>query len=216
MRTYRVEEVTVVAHHQHGMLKVRKVFFEPGHRIHVQVVGRLVEQQVVRISEKRLCQHHAHLFLTTQITHQRVMLVFLDAQPAQQDGRVALGIPAFQFGKLFFQFGCLDTVFIGKVFLGIQGLALFHDVPQHGVSHQHGIEHRMGIKLEVVLAQHRKTFARSQGDTSLGGVQFARNHFQERRLTGTVGSDDAIDITIRELQVHVVIQHSFTKLNGYI
>ena len=173
MRTYRVKEVTVVAYHQHGMFKVRKVFFEPGHRIHIQVIGRLVEQQVVRISEKRLCQHHAHLFLTTQITHQRVVLVFFYAQPAQQDSCIALGIPAFQFGKLFFQFGCLDTVFIGKIFLGIQSLALLHDVPKDGVSHQYGIEHRVGIKLKVVLAQHRKTFARSQGNATLSRVQLA-------------------------------------------
>ena len=173
MRTYRVKEVTVVAYHQHGMFKVRKVFFEPGHRIHIQVIGRLVEQQVVRISEKRLCQHHAHLFLTTQITHQRVVLVFFYAQSAQQDSCIALGIPAFQFGKLFFQFGCLDTVFIGKIFLGIQGLALLHDVPKDGVSHQYGIEHRVGIKLKVVLAQHRKTLARSQGNATLSRVQLA-------------------------------------------
>ena len=102
MRTYRVKEMTVMAYHQHGMFKVRKVFFKPGHRIHIQVVSRLVEQQVVRISEKRLCQHHAHLFLTTQITHQRVVLVFFYAQSAQQDSCISLGIPAFQFGKLFF------------------------------------------------------------------------------------------------------------------
>ena len=31
-----------------------------------------------------------------------------------------------------------------------------------------------------------------------------------------VSTDNTIYITIRELHVHIIIQHSFSKLNGYV
>ena len=216
MGTDRVEEVTVVADYQHGMFEVGKIFFQPGYRVHIQVVGRLIQQQVVRISKQRLRQHHTHLLLTTQVAHQCIVLVFLYSQSAQQDSRVTLGIPAFQLSKFFFQFRRLDAVFIGKIFFRIKSLTLFHDVPQHRMSHQYRIEHRMRIELKVVLTQDRKTFARSQCHASFRGVKLSRNHFQEGGLTRTVGTDNTVYITIRELHVHVIIQHSFSKLNGYV
>ena len=179
MRTYGVEEVTVVAYHQHGMFKVREIFFQPCHGVHIKVVCRLVEQQIVRISEQGLCQHHADLFFSAEIAHQHLVLVFLDAQSAQQDGCVAFRVPSFHFSKLFFQFGRLDSVFIGEVFFCIQGFALFHDVPQYGMSHEYGIEYGMCVEFEVVLTQYRQAFARSQCDSSFGRFQFSGYDFQK-------------------------------------
>ena len=172
MGTNRVEEVTVVTYHQHGMFKIRKVFLKPGHSIHIQVIGRLVEQQIVRISKQGLCQHHTHLFLTAEVSHQHAVLVFLNAQSAQQNSCIAFGIPAFQLSKFLFQLCSFDTVFIRKIFLRIKRITLFHDIPENRVSHQHGVKHRMGIKLKVVLTQHGQTLARSQGYASLGRIQF--------------------------------------------
>ena len=137
--TYRVEEVTVVAYHQYGMLEVGKIFFQPGHCFHIQVIGRLIEQEVVRISVQCLRQHDTHFFLTTQFTHQYVMLIFFHAQSAQQHGCVAFRIPSVQLGKFFFQFGYFQSVFVCEIFFCIQFFALLHDVPQHGMSHHDGI-----------------------------------------------------------------------------
>jgi hypothetical protein len=50
MCTYRIEEVTVVAHNQHGMFEVGEILLQPGNGLHIQVIGRLVEQQVIGIS----------------------------------------------------------------------------------------------------------------------------------------------------------------------
>ncbi|MPN45043.1 hypothetical protein SDC9_192610 [bioreactor metagenome] len=69
MRTNRVEEVTVVTYHQHRMFKISQILFQPHNRFHVEVIGRLIEQQIVGITIKSLCQHDTHLFLTTQIAH---------------------------------------------------------------------------------------------------------------------------------------------------
>ena len=83
MRTNGVEEVTVVTHYQNGMFKIGKIVLQPGYGFHVQVIGRLVQQQVIRIAIQSLRQHDTYFFLVVQLAHQHIMLVFLDAQSAQ-------------------------------------------------------------------------------------------------------------------------------------
>ena len=39
-----IQEVTVVANHQHRLLYIAQILFQPLHRVKVQVVGRLVKQ----------------------------------------------------------------------------------------------------------------------------------------------------------------------------
>ena len=143
------------------MFKVRQVIFKPHHGFHIQVIGRFVQQQIVRITVKRLRQHHAYLFLTAQFTHQCIVLVFLHSQATEQHGGVTFGIPTVKFRKFLLQFGHFQTVLIGKVFFGIQYFALFHNIPQYGMPHHHCIHHRKSIPFEVVLAQYRKAFARA-------------------------------------------------------
>ena len=60
-----VEEVTVVAYHEHGLVLVylAEIVLKPLHGVEVEVVGRLVEQQVVGLAEKGLGEHHAHLLV---------------------------------------------------------------------------------------------------------------------------------------------------------
>ena len=212
MRTYGVEEVTVVAYYEHGVFEVGKVFFEPGHCFHIEVIGRLIQQQVVRISVQGLCQHHTYLFLTAQLTHQCIMLVFLNAQSAQQHGRVTLRVPSVQLGKTFFQFGNFQSVFVCEIFFGIQHFALFHYVPQHGMTHHYGIHYGKGVPLEVILAQYGEAFAGAQGNRTGSGIQIPVNRAEECRFSRTVRTDNTIAITTRKLQVYVIKQHSFTKL----
>jgi len=82
--------------------------------------------------------------------------------------------------------------------------------------HQHGIEHGEVVPLEVVLTEHGEAFARAQGHAALGRFEFARNGLQEGGLSGTVRTDDTINITVGELHVHVLVQHSFAELDGEI
>ena len=208
--------MTVVAHYEDSIFVISEVFFEPCHSFHVEVIGRFVEEEVIRISEQSLCQHDTHLFLTAQFTHELVVQVFLNAEAAQKGSRIAFSIPTVEFCKLFFQFRYTDTVFVCKIGLGIECIAFVHNVPQNGVSHQYGIEHSEVIPLEVVLTEHRKTFTRAKGYTTLSRLKFTRNSLEEGRLTGTIRTDDTINITIGELHVHILVQHSFTELNGKI
>ena len=213
MRTYGVEEVTVVAYHQHGVLEVGKVFFQPGHCFHIEVIGRFVQKEVVGVAVQCLRKHHTHLFLTAQLTHQCIMLVFLDAQTAQQHGCVTLSIPSVQLGKFLFQFGYFQSVFVREVFLGVQYFTLLHNVPQHGVAHHYGVHYRISIPFKVVLAQHRQAFARSQGNRTGRRVQISVDCTKEGGFSRTVRTDNTIAVATCKFQVHVIKQDSFTKLH---
>lgn len=168
MSAHRVKEVTVVGHHKHGIFKLRQVILKPRDRVKVKVVGRLVEQQIVRIAEKRLCKKHTHLFITAHIFHKHVMLVFLDAEPAEKSGGVTLGIPALKLCKFLFKLGCPYTVFIGKISLGIYGIFLLYYIPQYGMTLKHSVKHSALVKLKVILLKHRHTFTRTLGNRAVG------------------------------------------------
>ena len=151
MRTNRIEEVTVVTYNQHSMFKVSQIIFQPHHCFHIEVIGRLIQQQVIRITEKCLCQHDTYFLLTTQITHQQIMLIFLNAQPTQQSGSITFRIPTIQFRKFLFQFRNFQAIFIREIFFSIKHFTLLHDIPQNGMPHHYGIHYRKRIPLEVVL-----------------------------------------------------------------
>ena len=161
MRTDRVEEVTVVADNQHGVFEVRQIVFKPHDGFKVEVVGRLVQQQVIRLSEEGACQQDTYFLLTAHVLHQRVVEFFRDTQAAQEGGGITFGIPAFHLGELLFQFRYADTVGIAEIRFCIQGVFLAHHLPKGGVSHQHCVHYGVFIKCEVVLTQYGKAFTRS-------------------------------------------------------
>ena len=84
MGRHGVEKVTVVADHKHRVFEVCEIILEPCYRFEVEVVGRLVEQQVIGISEECFGKKNTHLFLTAQIRHHHIMFVFFDAETTEQ------------------------------------------------------------------------------------------------------------------------------------
>ena len=194
MGAHRVEEVTVVAHHQHGVFKFREIVFEPCHGVEVEVVGRLVEQKVVGVAEKGLGKQHAHLLVARKVAHEHVVAVLLDAEAAQQGCGVALGVPSLELGKFFLQLRGADAVGVAEVGLGVESIFLLHDVPEHCVALEHGVDHRAVVKFEVVLLQHAHSLAGTHGHRAVGGAQLVGKYAHERGLSGTVGADDSVAV----------------------
>ena len=175
-----VEEVTVVAHHEHGLFHVAEIFLQPHHGVEVEVVGRLVEEQVVGMSEESFCQHYAHLFVVRQFAHHLVVHVVLDAEVGQHLVGVAFGVPSVHLSKLVFEFCHFDAVFLVEVGFHIESLALFHVLPKGLVSHEHGVSHAVLVIFEVVLFEHREAFAGSELHCTLVGFQFAADGSEQR------------------------------------
>ncbi|EFK95644.1 conserved hypothetical protein, partial [sediment metagenome] len=67
-----VEEVAVVGHQHDGAVVLLQVVLEPGHRLGVEVIGRLVEQQQVRSLEQQPAEGHAALLASGERRHHRV------------------------------------------------------------------------------------------------------------------------------------------------
>ena len=211
-----VQEVTVVADHEHRVLEVGQVILQPGHGVEVQVIGGLVQQQVVGVAEQGLCQQYAHLLVGRDILHEHLVAVFAYAQAGEQGCGVALGVPTLEFGELLLEFGGAYAVLIAEVLLGVDGVLFGHDVPQDGVAAQHGLQHGALVELEVVLFQHREALAGAHGDGARGGGELAGEDTHQGGFTGTVGTDDAVAVATVEGQVHVLEQDTLAELYGKV
>lgn len=66
MGTDGIQKVTVVGYDQDDIFVACQEVFQPGDRIDIQVVGRLIQDQDIRISESRLCQQDPDLLVTVQ------------------------------------------------------------------------------------------------------------------------------------------------------
>ena len=140
----------------------------------------------------------------------------LDAEAGKQGGGVVFGRVAADGGKLVFEFGYFDAVLVSEVFFGVEGVALLHDLPHHSVTLQHRVEYRLVIEFEVVLREHRQAFAGTEFHLAFGGLEFAADGFEKGGFTGTVGTDDTIDVAVREFHVHILIEDALAELNGYV
>ena len=65
----RLQELTVVGDEQHRAAEFQQHLFQPGDGMNVQVVGRLVEQQYVGLTDQRLGQQHPATPATRQLGH---------------------------------------------------------------------------------------------------------------------------------------------------
>ena len=198
-----VEEVAVVADHNHRALKVQQEVLQPVHRVDVQVVGGLVQQQDVRIAEQGLGQQHLHLQPGVQGGHVVGMELGAHAQALEDAAGVALGLPAAQLGVLLLQLAGADAVGLGHLLLGIEGLLLLADVVEALVAHDDGVHDVVGVVGVLILLEHRHAGLGQDGDLAGGGLQLAGEDFQEGGFTRAVGADDAVADALGELEIHV-------------
>ena len=213
MRADGVQEVTVVAHHEDGVLEVGQPVLQPCHGLEVQIVGGLVEEQVVGVSEQCLGQQDAHFLIGAHVLHQHVVPVLFDSEAREKGGGVALGVPALEFGELLLQLGGLDAVFVAEVRLGVEGVFLRHDVVKHGVSAHHGVDDGVFVEFKVVLAQHAQALAGAESHAAGGGLKLSRQNLHQRGLSRAVGSDYAVAVAVVESQVHVLEENSLPELH---
>ena len=175
-----IEEVAVVTHHEHTLLQVAQILLQPLHGVEVEVVGRLVEQQIVGMTKESLGQHNAHLLVVRQLRHHHIVAVVLHTEVLEQLSSLAFSLPAVHLGKLQFKVGSQIAVFLAHLRLGIESLALLHVLPKRLVSLQHRVHHGEAVVLEVILVEHREALSGSQLYRSFVGFELAADGFQQR------------------------------------
>ena len=84
VRADRVEEVTVVAHHDDDILEAFEVVFEPADGFQIQVVRRFVEQKDVGVAEQGLGEEDADFLAAVEVRHEAVVEFFGDAEALEE------------------------------------------------------------------------------------------------------------------------------------
>ena len=199
-----VQEVAVVAHHQHQALVVHEEILQPLDGREVQVVGGLVQEDDVWLSKEGLGQEDLHLFLGGKAGHGVVEDALREAQSLDEAAGVGLRLPAAHLGVLGLQLAGPDAVLVGEVGLFVEGVLLPLHFIEPGIAQDDGVQHRVGIVLEVVLLQDAHALVVRDDDLAGGGLQFPGEDAQEGGLARAVGPDDAVAVAGGELQVHVL------------
>ena len=171
--------MTVVAHNEYGLLDVAEVVLQPFYGLQVEVVGRLVEKQVVWMSEKSLCQHDPNFLVVRQLAHVLAVQLVLYTKVLHQLCGLAFCFPAVHLGKLQLQFGSPVAVFLRHFRLCVQHLTLLHVLPQWSVSHEYGIHYAELVIFEVVLLQYGESLARTKLNRTLVWLKVAAYGTQE-------------------------------------
>ena len=75
-----IEEMAVMGYHDYGIFKTSQKILQPVDGFHIQMVGRLVQQQDIRVAKERLRQQYAYLLLRREVSHLHGVFLFGNAQ----------------------------------------------------------------------------------------------------------------------------------------
>ena len=188
-----VEEVAVVGDRDDRARVLLEEPFEPLDRLGVEVVGRLVEEEQVRVAEQEPGERDPALLAAGQ--GRDVGVVGRAAQGVHRDVDVALQVPGVGRGDLVLERGLLgaDRLVVGvrvgpgghdRVVLVDQGLDLGHAVHDVALDVLGRVE--LGLLAEVADRE-----AGSQARLAGEAVVEPGHDPQEARLAGAVRADDA-------------------------
>ena len=62
------------------IFKFDQKFFQPCDRIQIQMVGRLIQKQDIRVTEQRFGKQYLDLIVTAEIAHHRVVQLGTDTE----------------------------------------------------------------------------------------------------------------------------------------
>ena len=195
-----VEEVAVVRDDDEGALKALEEGLNPGHRLGIQVVGRLVEQEDIGVGDKQAAHRHTALFATGE--HPRLRLRVGATQRLHCQLHLMVEAP---------EVVRVDNLLQpGHLLLGaglIQAAAEVLILLKHRLGFGHALHHAfldrlLGIELRLLgqVANLQPLGAHTRAHKVL--VQPCEN-LQQRGLARPVRADDANMRAVEEGEVHV-------------
>ena len=188
-----VHEVPVVGHRDDRTRVGREVLLEPQHRLGVQVVGGLIEQEQVGLLQEQLAQRHAATLTPGEDSDIGVRR----RAPQGIHGLLQLGvqIPGIRVVDLLLQLAHLrhEGVEVGirvrhqrgdlvvSVHLGFDYPGAVLDVAQDG----------LGLIKDRLLHEDADRVPRRQPGIAIGRLVQASHDLEHRGLAGAIGTDDA-------------------------
>ncbi|MNS33755.1 hypothetical protein D3C72_658730 [compost metagenome] len=187
---HAVQEGAIVGNQQHAAPEADQQVFEPADGGDVEVVGRFVEQQDVRLGHQPLRQRHALLQAAGQRIHAHVRIQAEAGQRGFHAGAQRPGVGGVQFGLYAMQLGQRGLVVMG-VELGQRRLVAGQQVVRGAHAQAHRVEHGQAGRELWLLRHICSGHAALAGDQAIVRGGHAGHDPQQRRLARAIAADQA-------------------------
>ena len=177
-----VEQIAVVADHDNGMRIVREVVLEPERAFEVEIVGRLVEEEEIRLRKQGRGECHAHAPATGKFGARTLLIGGGEAEAGEDRGRAGRRRMRVDIGE-----SCLD---LGNTMRIARGLRLGQQACALAVGREHDLDQAFGA-VGSFLRQPSDAPARRDGDGAVLGRDIARDYAEQGGLAGAVAADQS-------------------------
>ena len=212
-----VQKVAVMGDGHHGAPEFLDIGLQPLRSVKVQMVGRLIQQQNVRILQNQAAQVHPGLFSAGKLVEQPAPHIVRNGQAVGHlaDGHIRI-VSAEHLKPLGKTAIALQN---GRVRLHRRHAArqFFHFSGQ-GVESPEGraqhIVHGVPRRIHWDLGDQTHPVTRRNGDGALVAVQFSYQYFEQRGLAGAVFAQQAHPLPLIDLKGDA-IQNIVAHLKGF-
>ena len=211
-----VQEVTVVRNDNHGAVAIVQRLLQPANGVDVQVVGRFIEQQDIRIGKQRLRQQDTQLPARRDFAHRAIMLFNRNADAEQQFAGARFRRVAVHFAIFDFQVGHFVAIFFAHLSEGVDTIALLLHFPQLAVAHDDRIQHGERFKGELILTQLTDALVRVERNVAQRRFEIAAEDLHKGRFTAAVGADQTITVAAAKFNGDIFEQRLTAKLHGNV
>ena len=212
-----VQKVAVMGDGHHGAPEFLDIGLQPLRSVKVQMVGRLIQQQNVRILQNQAAKVHPGLFSAGKLVEQPAPHIVGNGQAVGHlaDGHVRI-VSAEHLKPLGKTAIALQN---GRVRLPRRHAArqFFHFSGQ-GVESPEGraqhIVHGVPLRVHRDLRDQTHAVTRRNGDGALVAVQFSYQYFEQRGLAGAVFAQQTYPLPLIDLKGDA-IQNIVAHLKGF-
>ncbi len=214
-----VDEIAVVGNEEQRSRPGRELLLEPQHRVDVEVVGRLVEHQDVRLLEQEPGQRCPHLPAAGHLGQRAIHVGRREPEASQNSAGLWFEVIATE----LFELALDDAVLVHHLVVGIAGGRRHScfERPEFDleVEHvtgalQHLFENRTLPDIEQLLREIADTQVLLATDIAGIGFLGPDDDLQERRLADTVATDQGDSATVDQPERDVAKEGSPSETFG--
>ena len=178
------------------------------------MIGGLIEEQRLGLSEERLSEQHADALVARDLAHLALVTLVGDVESLEQDRRVALRRVAVLLPDDALELAEPDAILVREVGLLVERIAFLKRGPQPCIPHDHCVDDAERLERELVLADQSDLLRPDDG--ALLGIEVARQDLHERGLAGAVRPRQPVAPARRERDGHVLEEHLRAEAHGHV
>ena len=201
-----VEQFAIVADDQHGMRIAPEIIVEPESALEIEIVGRLVEQQEVRLREQDGGERHAHAPAAREGRAGPVLCLGVEAEAMQDGGGAGRRRIGADIGQPRLDLGAAEAV---------RGLGLGEKGGAFLVGCEHHLDQAFGPARRF-LRHCADPQSAGQGDVAALRGDLTLDDAEERRLAGPVAAHEPDLATGRQGEGRTIEQNAVADAVGEV